>query len=297
MNLRWYDRVLIALSGLLMACLGVLTTLVGVGVVRPDSFGFDVWPGNSWQWTSILVLAGLLLLAWGAWLMVRPFIGEGDISGRYYTLQNQEAGDVHISVQALDHLVHKVIGAWPQILSAHVRITGQENAMRITLRASIQANVRIPELIDKVRAQIKRYVEECAGVKVESVTVIIVSTKDVKQDDVTLLPPKGEKQNGAELERVPLGTGPEPFAPPEESFYVHTSEPARQWADALPEDKPVPEPPPGDERSSPFPEAEERKEVLEQLGGREELEGLDDLQDEAGGEEMSLDTEEAPRDA
>lgn len=213
MNLRWYDRVLIALSGLLLAALGVLATLMGGGVVRPESFTLDFWLGDGWQWMPVIVLGGLLLLAWGVWMIIRPFVETSDTSGRYYILKDRGDGEVQISVQALDHLVHRALGVWPEILSAHVRIGGQEDAMHITLRTTIQANVRIPELIGEVRAKIKQYVEECAGVRVESVKVIIVATKDAKQDEgKATLQSEGvrgvtepERAAGREAEAAPHG--------------------------------------------------------------------------------------------
>ena len=218
MNLRWYDRILIALSGIVMLGLGVLTALMGGGVVRPEAFSLDYWLGDGWQWMPVIVLAGLLLVAWGVWLLTRPFFNKSAISGRYYTLKNQEAGEVHIAVQALDHLVHKALSVWPEILSAHVRIGGQEDAMHITLRASIAANVRIPELVAGVREEIKRYVEECAGVKVESVKVIIVSTKDVQQEEIKLLPSKAGPQGTVEPERVSKAGEAEPGASAGDAF-------------------------------------------------------------------------------
>ena len=66
MKLRWYDRILVALSGLVLAALGVMIVLCGCGAVHlPEPFALDVWTGGDWQWLPAIFLGGLLVFLWG----------------------------------------------------------------------------------------------------------------------------------------------------------------------------------------------------------------------------------------
>lgn len=216
LKLRWYDRVLVSLGGLVLAALGVCVMLSAGGILDLSSlFAFDVWLGDGWQWMPLIFLAGLLLAAWGVWLFVRPMLRSRDTAGKYYTVQDSGEGGVHISVQALDHLVHRCLSIWPEILTAQVRIGGQEDAMRITLRTTLRSDVRIPDLIGEVRQEIKSYVEECSGVKVESVRVIVEATKEDKDQPGIGPAPRRKEEPAALPETLRKEPEPEAAAEPE----------------------------------------------------------------------------------
>lgn len=183
MKLRWYDRILVALSGLVLMALGVCVILAAGGVITlPEAIAFDTWLGDGWQWMPIVFLAGALLFIWGLWLLIRPFRRGSEHGGKYYTLQSEEDGNVRISVNAIDNLVHRAIDAYPQIVSSKVRIGGQEDAMEITLHLTLHSDVRIPELVEELRADIKQSLQHSAGVTVKTVQIYVDATKAEKGD-------------------------------------------------------------------------------------------------------------------
>lgn len=183
MKLRWYDRILVALSGLVLIAVGVCVILAAGGVITlPDAIAFDTWLGDGWQWMPLVFLAGVLIIIWGLWLLIRPF-QRGDRNGKYYVLKDEADGDVKISVQAIDHLVHKCINAYDQIVSAKVKIGGKEDAMEITLHVVVRTDVRIPSLIEELREDIKKSLQHSAGVTVSGVQVYVDATRDDKDKD------------------------------------------------------------------------------------------------------------------
>lgn len=188
MKLRWYDRILVALGGLVLVALGVCVILAAGGVIQlPAPLAFDSWLGDGWQWMPLVFLAGVLIIIWGLWLFIRAFRRGSEPGGRYYVLKNEEGGDVKISVHAIDHLVRRVVDQYTQIVSTKVKIGGKEDAMKITLHMVVDSEVRIPELVDEVREDIKRSLAHSAGVTVAVVQVYVDATKDEKKDDVKLL--------------------------------------------------------------------------------------------------------------
>jgi len=219
MKMRWYDRILVSLSGVVLAVAGVLTALSAVGVVKlPTSLGVEDWLASGWQWTPLLAAVGVLIVAWGVHLLIRPMMGIRESrKGKYYTVKTGDGDGVHISMQALDHLVHKCLERWPEVLNANVKIGGQEEAMSITLRVSLVSDVRIPELLQEVRVQIRQYIEECSGVAVNNVKVVVETTKE-KEGAVS----KGRE---VKLLKATKPEEPEPPAPPVEAEPQKSTEP------------------------------------------------------------------------
>lgn len=194
MKMRWYDRVLIALGGAVLMASGVLVILAGLGFVElPAMLAFASWlPGINWQWMTVLFIAGILCILWGFRLLIWPVAGmRADRGGKYYTVKTNDGDGVYISVQALDHLIHRCLSQWPEILSTQVRIGGREAAMQITLRVTLASGANIPGLLSEVRGRIRSYIEECSGVTVENVRVIVETTKEgsaAKEKEAKLLP-------------------------------------------------------------------------------------------------------------
>lgn len=207
MKLRWYDRILVALSGLVLIAVGVCVILAAGGVIDlPAPIAFDSWLGSGWQWMPLVFLAGALIVVWGLWLFIRPFRRGSEPGGRYYVLKGKDDGDVKISVHAIEHLVHKSIGAYGQIVGSKVKISGKEDAMQITLHLTVRTDVSIPALVEDVRADIIASLEHSAGVHVDHVSVYVDATKDEKgEDDIKYLDAHG-KTTKDEPEEEPINT-------------------------------------------------------------------------------------------
>ena len=192
MKLRWYDRILVALSGLVLAAAGVAIVLWGCGAIRlPEPFALDLWTGGDWQWLPAIFLGGVLVFLWGVRLLVRPFCFKQDKQSRYFTVKTGESDSLSISVAALDQLVRKCVEACPEVTTSKIVITGQEKAMRVNVRVTLRGGVCIPEVVTRLQEQIKQYVTGCSGVPVETVRVIVEAAKDEGEsgESVRLLKP------------------------------------------------------------------------------------------------------------
>lgn len=213
MRLRWYDRILVSLSGLVLTTLGALVILGGCGVLHlPEPFALDVWTGGDWQWLPAIFLGGLLIALWGLRLLIRPMCPKKDMHGRYFTVKTGGDDTLSISVSALDQLVRKCLDARPEVLTSRISIGGQERAMRVTIRVTLRGGVCIPETVGKLQEQIKQYVSSCSGVAVEFVRVVVEATKAPagSEEEVKLLEPASV----APAEEAPAKE-PEPMKEPE----------------------------------------------------------------------------------
>lgn len=209
MRLRWYDRILFALAGLILIALGGVIILAEAGVIAlPEQIAFDTWLGDGWQWMPLIFLAGALLVIWGFWMLIRPF-RRGSEPGKYYTLKDEQDGDVRISVHAIDHLVHKCIDRYESIVGSKVRIGGREDAMDVTLHLTVRSDVRIPELVTQLQDDIKISLMHSAGVTVENVRIFVDATRDDKESltsDVKYIEQHGRPEYQDEPEADPINT-------------------------------------------------------------------------------------------
>ena len=270
MKLRWYDRILVALSGLVLAALCVMIVLCGCGAVHlPEPFALDVWTGGDWQWLPAIFLGGLLVFLWGMRLLIRPFCFGKDKQSNYFVVKTSEQDTMSISVAALDQLIRKCLAARPEVLTSKVTISGQEKAMRVHVRVTLRGGVCIPEVVTKLQEQIKQYVTGCSGVPVETVRVTVEASKDAGGDEgevkllnaVEKLPPVDAGRD----EEIPA-QAPEKTVQPEAPAVPEA--PAAQEAAAEPE-KAEPEAPA--EETVPA-ESEAPAETAEAPAGTEQME-------------------------
>ena len=252
MKMKWYDRVLVALSGLLLTALGFFLFLAGVGVPSgPYNWiakASEVLIGpnfttavRSGQWYIIVffLCLGVLLMAWGIRLLVVPFLRARRED--YFSAPNIEHGSLKISLQALEHLITKSLVRHPQLTDNRVRISGNEEAIRVRLHTVMQTGVHIPKVTQQVREDIANDLMTCAGITVSDVDIVVEDTKPGPD-----LPQLADPQAGARAVPAPVvsevvpypGSGqvPVPEAPedPEES-----EEP--EETQAMPQEAPMPE--------------------------------------------------------
>lgn len=201
MSVRWYDRILIVLGGLLLLAVGALAIIAGGGLLTSLldtawSHEFNLWLAEKWQWTPVIIIGGIVLVLLGVLMIARSLRRGDESSGKYYTLQSEPEGNVRISVHAIDHLVHKCIDRYGQVISSKVKIGGQEDNMEITLHMTLHTDVRIPGLVDELREDIRKSLEKSAGVTVQKVQIYVDAAKDDKdKDGVRYLEDKGRESN------------------------------------------------------------------------------------------------------
>jgi hypothetical protein len=239
MKMRWVNRALELLGGLVLVALAVCLLLSGIAVVRNGSFSIDSMLHELRNNLFLFVVAVVLLMILGLLLV---FFAVRKKRGRYYAVQTNDTGSVQISIQAIDHMVHRCLQRYTEISLGHVHIGGQHDAVIIRLRMAVRSDVYIPELVSEIRRDVKEYVESCSGVKVERVEVMVDATKDVEQ--------RNEAKHAVAMERTPLlPPTAEPVAPPEDQIVQENlSAPAISVGDGGVFDSETPEPALVDER-------------------------------------------------
>ena len=188
MKIRWFDRLLITLSALLLLALGALLVMTGIRVPEAVyAFGIKLiqaflglkavhWVrSGAWYSIAALILGGALIIAWGLRLLssLLPKRERRTV----FNASRLEHGNLSIALQALEHLVTKCVADHPEFTDARIRISGDDEKAAVTIRAALLSGVSMPKATAELQQQIVSYLSECAGIPVSGVHVIVEDTR------------------------------------------------------------------------------------------------------------------------
>ena len=172
MKIRILDRILVALTGLLV--------LAGCAALAAQLFfGKDVigrittlLTAEQYRIWLIIALAVLILLGCYCILMLFRHRGRRD----KFVMQKTENGELSISLKAMESMVQKCLDPHQELTVQGVRLENQKGGLLIRIRGTVAGGVSIPLTVDALQQQIKQYVTACSGVEVKDIRVQIESS-------------------------------------------------------------------------------------------------------------------------
>lgn len=173
MRLRVIDRILIALSGLILLALAALAALEFVGVLPTvTELAPRLFQSSHWR---LIVCAVCVLVALLGIYEVSVLFRRGK-GKRGFIAQRSENGEIAISVKTIESLVIKCAQKHGEIAVQSVAVEETRNGLLIKLRASLPSGMNIPLAVGTLQKQIKQYITACSGVDVSEVRVKVDST-------------------------------------------------------------------------------------------------------------------------
>lgn len=212
MRFKISDRMLAALSGLLIIALGLAIALVGSGLLpNVDVTKLLYGPYELWQRIVICVVALVLVLLGlhGLHMLFRRRNEKG------FIVQRTDMGDMSIAIHALSSMVNKCIAQHKEIVVKKIQIDCVRGGIIVNLKLLLANGINIPLTVNVLQKQIKQYVTSCSGVDVIEVRVKI-GTSDKA--------PAIEAEEVPALERVPVVALQEHSESAAESILRHTEE-------------------------------------------------------------------------
>ncbi len=214
MRFKFIDRMLAAVSGLLIVALGLAAIVVGAGLFPEVDFGILSGPFVLWQ--KIAIIGGgvilVLLGIHGLHMLFRRRYGKN------FIVQRTDMGDMSIAISALHNMVNKCVEQHQEICIKKIDINRVRGGIIVDLKILLANGINIPLTVNVLQKQIKQYITSCSGIDVHEVRVQIgTSDKAVK----------GKKKPIAALEQAPavvaLQDQTESAA---DSILQHTEEPS-----------------------------------------------------------------------
>ena len=250
-NLKWTDRLLLALYALLGIVATVLIALAMCSGMQISLLGYTLRLGDGvWPMVIMAVIAAVLLV-WSIRLIVLSFRREPKLDKGSVSVQNTENGAVRISVQAMDTLVKQAIGEADGVEDIRTSIVNHEDSISVNIDMTLRSDVHIPNVTMLMQRSIKNFIEEFSGIAVRDVTVMVSRIVEVappaQLDTIEAEPPKAvEAPRDDEALANPAASGEEA---PLEAAYEPDIEPDE------------PEPEPLDSPDAVVPQAAEREPV------------------------------------
>ena len=177
MKLRLIDRILIALSGLLLLALAVWMALDALSVAPSLSeflanllYVDAEAPLSAWIVVGVCAVPALLGV-FDICMLFRRRKGK-----RGFIAQRAENGEISISVKTIETLVVKCARKHGEIAVQSVAVEEERNGLLIKLRAVLPSGMNIPLAVGTLQKQIKQYITACSGVDVSEVRVKVDTT-------------------------------------------------------------------------------------------------------------------------
>jgi len=214
MRFKFFDRMLAALSGLLIVALGLAAVVLGTGLLPTIDFSFLNGPFELWQKVAIIG-GGILLVLLGLHGLHMLFRRR---YGKNFIVQRTDMGDMSIAISALHNMVNKCVEQHQEIVVRKIDINRVRGGITVDLKILLANGINIPLTANVLQKQIKQYITSCSGIDVHEVRVQVgTSDKAVK----------AKKKPVAALEQAPavvaLQDQTESAA---DSILQHTEEPA-----------------------------------------------------------------------
>ncbi len=183
-KLRFWDRVLAAVMGILCILAAAAMVLYAVGwlpvqqvkdVLSSLTGGLQVW--MRWAIFAVAMLLLVMLGMYGIGMLFRRRKDKG------FVTQHTEYGDMNISIKALENMVKKCVDAHSELTANYTKIHLVRGGVSMDMKITLASGVNIPLTVNSLQRQIKQYITSCSGVDVHEVRV------KVETDTVKLLPP------------------------------------------------------------------------------------------------------------
>ena len=178
MKLKVWHRIALFIGALLCLAVGVVLIIAGVQFneipIRASGEGFFTLN------RLLILLMGLITLVFGAFTLTLP--GKMKASRHSFVLQKTASGEMRISVQAIESIVHKSIAEYKEIKQKELSVQPVRDGVVISLKADLADNVNIPLAVEAMQKHIAKQVRAATGIEVKEVRILVESADTIVSD-------------------------------------------------------------------------------------------------------------------
>ncbi len=233
MKKKLWPRVLTAITGVLMILVAALI-LVETFLRTPIS---AAWNQLLAARTPLSVLLALIIALGAAVLGVSCCISliPAKTKKRGYVMQKGDDGAIGVSVKSIQGLVQTCVRQYPEIHQAEIAVQEKRDGIAILLTIEETAGVNIPMIVSALQKQVKQYVNDCTGVNVREVRVLVENS----EEELALLTAPAAQPVPAQTELPMEAVEEESSAYAEEEAYIPAEDMAEEEAEAPAEEAPA----------------------------------------------------------
>lgn len=183
MKARLIDKILLVFLLLIFIAAVTAAILCLVGVFPADSAAKaadSVITGDGvfvYVRIGIIVVLGILGIIALKLLFTNWHTVQKEENNSAALLTSDECGSAYISAACIDSMAQRYLKTNNRIKECSSKIAiSPDSSVDITLKAIVLADTNIPELSEKVRSELKTYIESLAGITVNKIAFMVVNT-------------------------------------------------------------------------------------------------------------------------
>ncbi|WP_236908761.1 alkaline shock response membrane anchor protein AmaP [Clostridium sp. Cult3] len=120
-------------------------------------------------------VVGLIFLLASIRLIVVAFKGNKDKNKTTYLIQRTDHGEINISSNTIVGLVESVAEHFTGVRDIKTKVEILEGQIFIDLKGQVSPEINIPETTEELQLKVKEHVENCTGVNVSEIKVLITN--------------------------------------------------------------------------------------------------------------------------
>lgn len=202
MRFKVWHRIVLFVGAVLCLAVGAVLIVAGVQFnevpIRGDGESFFTLN------RLLILLMGLVTVLFGVFALSLP--GRMKAGKSSFVLQKTASGEMRISVQAIESIVHKSIAEYKEIKLKDLSVQSVRDGVVISLKVDLADNISIPLAVEAMQKHITRQVRATTGIEVREVRILVDSADTivgdspyiVKREELTFAPKAPE--NHAEKE-------------------------------------------------------------------------------------------------
>ena len=192
MKIKFWDRVILFLGGLLTIAAGFFLVVAGLQFQGSIGESLPVWA------RTVCIVCGVFTAMFGVYVLAFP---HRRLNRRQdFVVQKSDNGELRIAVKAIESQVRKCIDLHEEIRLDSIGILNSRSGVTVDLRIALANNISIPLAVASLQKQIKQYLAASSGIEIKEVRVSVESTDDELESHPA---PKGDGVPPPEEEQVP----------------------------------------------------------------------------------------------
>ena len=178
MKLKVWHRIALFLGALLCLAVGIALVIAGLQFneipIRQEGDGFFTLN------RLIILVMGLVTVLFALFTLSLP--GRMKAGKNDFVLQKTGSGEMRISVQAIESIVHRSISEYKEIKLRDLSVQSARYGVIISLKVDLADSINIPLAVESMQKHITRQVRATTGIDIKEARILVESADTIVSD-------------------------------------------------------------------------------------------------------------------
>lgn len=173
-------RVLVFIMTIIFMFVSIVLSFYAFGLAEKEFLtGFFEEVYMQWKYGLLF-----LIIFFAAASILYPFFSDNR-NHKKTLVSSSELGDINITLKAIDNLIKNIVVDREGITDIKTELNSVESGLNINLSLKVFSNYSLPNLTDDLQNEIKKYLEDRAGIEVNKISILIdeVKNNEIKEID------------------------------------------------------------------------------------------------------------------